>query len=55
MALGYDVGDVDGQPGSKTQQALKAFERSESWPAVGEVNDAAIFRLVVVLSEKKAC
>lgn len=54
-ALGYDVGDVDGQPGSKTQAALEAFERSKDWPIVGEVNDAAIYRLVVVLSEKGVC
>jgi len=54
-ALGYDIGDVDGQQGAKTQQALKAFEGAENWPAIGDINDAAIYRLVVVLSEKTAC
>ncbi len=54
-ALGYEIGEIDGQPGTKTEQAIKAFERSESWPVVGEINDAAIYRLVVILSEKSAC
>lgn len=54
-ALGYEIGEVDGEQGAKTREALKAFERTESWPVVGEINEAAIYRLVVVLSEKPTC
>jgi lipoprotein-anchoring transpeptidase ErfK/SrfK len=43
--LGYDAGPADGQAGSRTIAAIKAYERANSLPATGMVSDALVTSL----------
>jgi hypothetical protein len=43
--LGYDAGPADGQAGSRTIGAIKAYERVNSLPATGMVSDALVTSL----------
>jgi lipoprotein-anchoring transpeptidase ErfK/SrfK len=43
--LGYDAGPADGQAGSRTIGAIKAYERASSLPATGMVTDALVTSL----------
>ena len=50
--LGYDAGPADGQPGSRTVQAIRAFQRDHGQPATGEVTDATILAVRSVWYER---
>ena len=42
---GFDVGDVDGKIGSKTERALRAFQKSQRLPVTGQIDRATLARL----------
>ena len=42
---GYDVGDVDGEFGSKTERALRKFQKAQRLPVTGQIDRATLARL----------
>lgn len=44
-SLGYDPGPIDGKPGARTVEAIKAFQRHQSLPVDGQVSPALIAAL----------
>lgn len=54
-ALGYRVGKVDGMAGSKTSNAIKAFQKKYQLPVTGELNPATKSKMhsVVLLDTQR--
>jgi hypothetical protein len=50
--LGYDLGEIDGQIGSATRKAIRAFQKSEGIPADGKVSEALLARMQKVAQAK---
>jgi peptidoglycan hydrolase-like protein with peptidoglycan-binding domain len=44
-AKGYDVGEVDGELGSKTERALRKFQKAQRLPVTGQIDRATLARL----------
>jgi len=44
--LGHDPGPVDGDAGTRSRSALAAFQREQSLPATGELDDVTRARLI---------
>lgn len=42
---GYDVGKVDGELGSKTERALRQFQKAQRLPVTGQIDRATLARL----------
>lgn len=42
---GFDVGEVDGKIGSKTERALRTFQKSQRLPVSGQIDRATLARL----------
>ncbi len=45
VQLGYNVGQVDGQMGPKTREAVRSFQRANALPQTGEVDAQLLQRL----------
>lgn len=45
QSKGFDVGTPDGQPGERTQRAIRAFQRSQGLPATGALDTETMRRL----------
>ena len=43
--LGYDPGPADGKMGKKTEAAIKSFQKDNSLPATGKIDDATLTKL----------
>jgi len=52
LALGYDIGDIDGQIGSKTRGAIKSFQKSQGVGADGKVSDTLLQKMKQVARSK---
>ena len=52
LALGYEIGDIDGQIGSKTRGAIKTFQKSQGISADGKVSDPLLQRMRKVARDK---
>ena len=52
LALGYEIGDIDGVIGSKTRQAIRVFERSQGRPATGEPSPRLVAEMQRVARER---
>ncbi|HEY7459905.1 MAG TPA: PDZ domain-containing protein [Xanthobacteraceae bacterium] len=52
--LGFNPGAVDGQPGAKTTQAIREFQKSRALPANGEASLALVGQLRNALKQKTA-
>mgnify|MGYP000862509729 FL=1 len=42
---GFDVGEIDGKIGSKTEHALRTFQKSQRLPVSGQIDRATLARL----------
>jgi peptidoglycan hydrolase-like protein with peptidoglycan-binding domain len=42
---GYDVGRIDGTVGSKTERALRKFQKAQHLPVTGQIDRASLARL----------
>jgi peptidoglycan endopeptidase LytE len=42
---GYDVGKIDGEFGSKTERALRKFQKAQRLPVTGQIDRATLARL----------
>jgi hypothetical protein len=52
LALGYEIGDIDGVIGSKTRAAIKTFQKSQGLAANGVPSDALLQRMKKVALDK---
>ena len=52
LALGYEIGDIDGVIGPATRGAIKEFQRSEGMPEGGEPDANLLERMRRVAREK---
>jgi hypothetical protein len=52
IALGYEIGEIDGVIGSKTRKAIRTFQRSQGVEASGAVSEALIESMKRVAREK---
>jgi hypothetical protein len=52
LALGYEIGDIDGVIGSKTRQAIRTFERSEGRKLTGQPSQDLLAHMRRVGREK---
>jgi hypothetical protein len=52
LALGYDIGDVDGLIGSNTRKAIRSFQKSRGLAADGKVSPALLEAMKRVAREK---
>jgi hypothetical protein len=52
LDLGYDIGDIDGQIGSKTRGAIRDFEKKQGIPATGQPSESLLARMRKVAREK---
>jgi|GEM_PF-2166849 len=54
MERGYDPGAIDGQPGPRTREAIRAFQHAEGLPTTGEISENLTTRLKQVNSKPHA-
>jgi hypothetical protein len=52
LALGYDIGDIDGQIGSRTRGAIRSFQKSQGLGADGKTSDALLQKMKQVARAK---
>jgi hypothetical protein len=52
LALGYDIGDIDGAIGAKTRAAIRAFQKSQGLEANGNPSPALLATMRRVAKEK---
>ena len=52
LALGYDIGDVDGLIGSNTRKAIRSFQKSQGLAADAKVTPALLEAMKRVAREK---
>ena len=51
LALGYDIGEIDGVIGAKTRTAIRTFQRSNGLPANGEVSQPLVDQMRRIAQE----
>jgi hypothetical protein len=54
LALGYEIGEMDGVIGARTKGAIRDFERSQGIPATGTPSRSLIDRMRAVAQERGA-
>jgi hypothetical protein len=47
-AKGYDPGVIDGRLGSRTRQALRAYQQDTGLPVTGEINNAVLIAFGII-------
>jgi hypothetical protein len=52
LALGYEIGDIDGVIGSATRKAIRTFQKSQALPANGAASAALLESMQRVAREK---
>ncbi len=52
LALGYEIGDIDGIVGSQTRKAIRSFEKAQGLQATGKPSPAVLERMRRVAVEK---
>ncbi len=48
LALGYEIGDIDGQIGSKSREAIRKFQKAQGLSADGKPSNALLAKMLAV-------
>ena len=52
LALGYEIGDIDGVIGSRTRAAVKSFQKSQGLSADGKLSPGLLEKMKAVARQK---